>query len=359
MNSFDTTSLKRAGFNMATSLLALVLSFVAGGLLVSIIGVSPVQVYSALLRGGFGGSVALMGTLNRMAPILLAGIALTVGNSCGIFNMGFEGQFLCASYTAVAAGIMMPLPLPLHIPMVLLAGMAGGMLWSVIPITLYLKKDINVVFSSIMLNYVAIFLVDYLIQAFPGYVATSNATPNIMKTADLPLLELGGMKISASVILALVMVFIAYVVMFKTKPGYEMRAVGQNRFAALSAGIPVNMRMLLAMLLSAACAGMSGAVEVMGTTHRLIQNYNPGYMSMGIAVAMLGKQNPVAILVASLLFAAMKNGTILMQMETGVSQQFVLAIQGLIIIFICCDNLFRYLATRQRMKKPKEGVAHA
>lgn len=341
---------------MLSSLLALIFAVIVGGLLVSMIGVSPVDVYTQLFKGGLGNGIALVGTVNRMAPILLAGIALTIGNSSGIFNMGFEGQFLCGCLASVTVGYLVPMPAFLHIPLTMLAGILGGMLWSITPITLYLKKDINVVFSSIMLNYVALFLVDFLIMRFPNYEATSNATPRILSTAILPNLISSPVKINASVLVAVLMVVAAHVILFKTRVGYEMRAVGLNRNAAYSAGINIQSKMFLAMMLSAACAGLSGAIEVMGTTYRMMQSYNPNYMGMGIAVAMLGKQNPFAILVAAFLFSAMKNGTPLMQMNTGVSQQFVLALQGLIIIFICSENFIRYIINRINMKR---GRTHA
>lgn len=351
MKKPDFTALKRTVFNMSTSVIALILSFIVGGFLVTMIGVSPFEVYKQLLMGGVGDSLALVGTLNRMAPILLAGISLTIGNASGIFNMGFDGQFLCGCMAAVTVGLLVPMPAALHIPVAMLAGVAGGMLWSVLPITLLLKRNINVVFSCIMLNYVANYMVDYLIQILPAYESTSNATPKIMETAILPYIISNPVKISVSVLVSILMVVFCSIYMFRTRAGYEMRAVGQNRFAARSAGINVNNRMFSAMLLSAACAGLSGSLEVMGMTYRLTQNYAPGYMGMGIAVAMLGKQNPVAILVAAFLFSAMKNGTTLMQMNTGVSQQFVMALQGLIIIFICSENFIRFLANKLRIKR--------
>lgn len=351
------SSTKKMLFNLSTSLIALFLSFLTGAILIYMIGKNPIMVYGELFKGGLGNTVAIVGTLNRMAPILLAGIAITIGNSGGVFNIGFEGQFLFGSVGAVAIGLLYPMPSLLHIPLVLFAGMMMGMLWSIIPMILYFKRNASIIFSCIMLNYVAIYLVDYLIQILPRYESTSNASPKILDSAILPDFSIGNNKISVSVIFALFLTYITYVIMFKTKFGYEMRAVGFNRSASYLSGIKVNPTLFATMLLSSACAGLSGALEISSMTFRLVQNYSPGYLGMGIAVAMLSKRNPVALIIASFLFAAMKNGTILMQMNAGVSQQFIMALQGLIIIFICSDSFFRYIVIKMRNKKEKQKNA--
>ena len=351
----DTTALRRSMFNMSTSVIALVLAFAVGGVLVMAIGVDPFNVIFSLFSGGLGGNLAIAGTLNRMAPILMAGLAITLGNSCGVFNIGFECQFLCAALAASVVGRLISLPPALHMLTVFSAAVLAAAAWSIAPITLSLKKGVNVVFSAIMLNYVAKFLVDFLIQKIPEYSSVSGATPKIRDSAILPNLISSPMRISTSVVFSVLMVVVTYILLFKTRPGYEMRAVGQNPFAALSAGIQTPRRMFLGMMLSASCAGIAAALEIMGSTYKLSQEYNPGYIGMGIAVAMLGKQNPFAILLASFLFAAMKNGATLMQMNTGVSAQFIMALQGLIIIFVCSENFIRYMINKVKINRQRRA----
>lgn len=355
MKKNDYTALKRTAFSMFTSAASLVLAVLIGGALVAGIGINPITAFSSLFRGGLGSPLAIAGTLNRMAPILLAGIALTASNSCGVFNIGFEGQFLVGSIAAVAAGYMFHLPPVLHVIVVFLAGMTGSMLWALTPVTLFLKRDISIVFSSIMMNFIAKYVVEFLIPLFPEYQAVMDATPRIQNSAVLPDLLTAPVKINISVLISIFAVITVYVILFRTKMGYEMRAVGLNKFAANSAGIDTKKRLFNAILLSAAFAGMSCSLEIMGSTYRLIHNYAPGYMGFGIAVAMLGKQNPFAILVAAFLFSAMRNGGPLMQMNTGVSAQFIMALQGLLIIFICSENMIRYLLNHVQIKRKKEA----
>lgn len=360
MKRNDYILLKRTAFSMLTSVLSLTLALLVGGVLVAGIGINPISVFSSLFRGGLGSPLAIAGTLNRMAPILLAGIALTMSNSCGIFNIGFEGQFLIGSIAAAAAGYLFHLPPVLHVIAVFLAGMTGAMVWSLMPVTLYLRKDISIVFSSIMLNFIAKYVVEYLIPMFPEYQAVMDATPRIQNSAILPDLMTAPVKINASVLISVFAVILVYIILFRTKMGYEMRAVGLNKSAAYSAGINTKKRLFGAILLSAVFAGMSCSLELMGSTYRLIHNYAPGYMGFGIAVAMLGKQNPFAILIAAFLFSAMRNGSPLMQMNTGVSAQFIMALQGLIIIFICSENMIRYLLNSMKTKqKYRKEAKHA
>ena len=346
-----------------SSLIALLLAFVVSGLLILLTDANPLEVFSSLFVGGLGSPLALAGTLNRMAPILLAGLAITAGNSCGVFNIGFDGQFLVGFVMAAVVGCAVPLPPPLLIPLVFLAAIAGAMLWSFFPIFLNIRRDVNIIFSCIMLNYVGKYLVNYLIQQFPGYIASTGGSPRVQDAAMLPALIEKPYKISLAVLISLISLALLYVILFQMRTGYEMRAAGLSRSAAYSAGIPVEKKAMAGMLLSGAFAGMCGALELTGITGRAIEDYAPGYMGLGIAVAMLGREKPAMILLSAFLFAVMKNGTTLMQMKTGISAQFVLVIQGLLIIFVGIGPLFRYLMDRFR-QSPKtivEGseVSHA
>ena len=341
--------------DLISSLLALVLAFVVSGALVTITGANPIEVFVSLFKGGLGSGMALIGTLNRMAPILLAGLAITAGNSCGVFNMGFDGQFLMGFLLSGFVAYMLPLPSVLLIPITIIAAIIGSMLWALIPTMFNVKRGVNIIFSCIMLNYIGKFLMNFLIQQFPGYVPTSGGSPNIQEAAELPYMIETPYKLSFGVLISILCLLALYVILFKMRVGYEMRATGLSRTAAYSAGIAVEKNAVAGMLLSGAFAGICAALELMGTTGRVIEDYAPGYMGLGIAIAMLGKQNPVVIFIAAFLFAAMKNGTTLMQMNTGVSSQFVLVIQGLLIIFIGIGPLFRYIMNKISERRVKNA----
>ncbi len=352
----NTVKLRQGLTDTASSVLALILAFIVSGLLVAITGVNPIEVFASLFKGGLGSGMALAGTLNRMAPIMLAGLAITAGNSCGVFNIGFDGQFLLGFLFAGFAGYMLPLPSVLLIPVTFAAAILGAMLWALVPTLLNIKRDINIIFSCIMMNYIGKYLVNYLIQKFPGYVPTSGGSPNIREAAELPYFIEQPYKISLGVLVSLLCLVGLYVILFKMRTGYEMRATGLSRSAAYSAGIAVQKKAFAGMMLSGVFAGICAALELMGTTGRVLEDYAPGYMGLGIAIAMLGRQNPVLILISAFLFAAMKNGTTLMQMNTGISAQFVLVIQGLLIIFIGIGPLFRYLLNKRSERRLRKNA---
>ncbi len=289
-----------------------------------------------------------------MIPIIFAGLAMAVGNKCNVFNIGIEGQFLIGSMMAVTVGIILDLPPILHVLATILAGALGGLLWAVVPGILRLKKNVSIVFSTIMLNYVALYLINFLIPKLPGYDPMMGASPKISASAVLPNIS-AAVRINYGIFIALAAVVIVYVFLFKTKSGFELRAVGFNKDAALSAGIKVNKNMLLAMLISGGLAGLIGGVEIAGTAFRLPENASSAYLPAGIAVAMLAQGNPFAIILSSLLFASMNSGATLMQTATGMSGQFVYIIQGLIIISICSENFLVYIYRKVKSKGAKNN----
>lgn len=350
------SKLKGAGSKFSVSLIALILSILVGAVVVAALGKDPLTVYGSLLMGGFGNPLALTGTINRMIPIIFCGLAIAVGQKCSVFNIGVEGQFLIGSLLSAYLGVTLDLPPILMIPIIILAGGLGGLLWAIIPAVLRHKKNVSVVFSTIMMNYVALYLANFLIGKMPGYESMMAASPKINENAIIPNMFPTPFGINFGILISLAAVVIVYIYIFRTKAGYDMRAVGYNQNAARSAGINVKKNAFLVLLISGMLAGFAGSVEVSGTAFRLQENYNPGYLPTGIAVAMLGQGNPFAIVIASFLFAAMKNGAAMMQTKTGMSAQFVSIVQGLIIIFICSENLILWIYHRMLAKKARSEV---
>ena len=350
--SINPDKLRSAGLEASISLIAFALSIVTGGIILAILGVNPLTAYASLFKGALGTPSAIAGTINRMIPIILAGLAIAVGRKGSVFNIGVEGQLIVGALT----GIYLKLPAFIHLPVCLLCGMLGGMAWAFIPAWLRLKKNVGVVFTTIMFNYIAKFLLTYLvISVFVTGGGQLSATEKIQDTARLPALVGKPYNINSGILVSMLAVAVVYVFINKTKWGYEMRATGINKNAAGSAGINVDRNMFLALLLSGALAGLGGCLEIHGSVFRVFADYSPGYGPTGIAVALLAKSNPVAVLLTAFLFGAMRNGAALMQMSTGVSSEFVSIVQGLIIIFVCSENFIRYLLK----KAQKRGVVHA
>ncbi|MBO1680096.1 ABC transporter permease [Bittarella massiliensis (ex Durand et al. 2017)] len=348
--------LRAAGLEAAISLLAFVLSIVTGGIILAILGVNPFTAYAALFQGALGSPSAIGGTINRMIPIILAGLAVAVGQKGSVFNIGVEGQLIVGGLLGCLAGIYIPAPAALHLPICMLASMLGGLLWALIPAWLRLKKNVGEVFTTIMFNYVAKFLLGYLVvKVFVNAGGQLSATEKIRDSARLPALVAKPYNINVGILVAVLAVVLVAIFIQKTRWGYEMRATGYNRDASSSAGINVGRNMFLALLLSGALAGLGGCLEINGTVFRVFESYSPGYGATGIAVALLAKNNPVAVLLTAFLFGAMRNGAALMQMSTGVSSEFVSIVQGLIIIFVCSENFIRYLLK----KAQKRGVKYA
>lgn len=344
--------------NLYGSVIALSLSMVTGGIIVAALGVNPIRTYAALFQGAFGSIPALSGTVNRMIPIIMAGLAIALAKKGSVFNIGVEGQILCGAFAAALVGAIDALPGVIHLPLTVICGTLAGVLWASLPAVLKMRRNVSVVFSCIMLNYVAKFLVVYLMYLPSASDRFMGATAKILPTAMIPDILGGAVKINGGILLALLAVVGCAVFISRTRRGYEMQAVGMNPNAAGSAGIDVKFHMFLALLISGGLAGLGGALETCGSTFRMFETYNPGYMPMGIAVAMLAHNNPYAILITAFLFAAMKNGASMMQVSAGVSAQFVSIVQGLIIIFICSENLIYWLLLKAKNRLRKGETVH-
>lgn len=154
--------LKSNMMSLYVSVIALSLSMITGGIIVAALGINPIETYSALFKGAIGSKSAISGTINRMIPIILAGLSIAIAQKGSVFNIGVDGQLMCGAFAAALVGANFSMPVWLHIPVTLVCGMAAGLLWSVLPAVLKMKRNVSVVFSCIMLNYVAQYLVVYL-----------------------------------------------------------------------------------------------------------------------------------------------------------------------------------------------------
>ncbi len=300
--------------------------------------------YSGLFVGAFGTRAAIIATLVRSTPYVFAGLAVMLAFRCGLFNIGAEGQLLLGALGAAAVGFgLSGLPTIIHLPLTILGGMIGGFLWGAIPGFLRARTGAHEVITTIMLNYIASQLGGFLLNGAwkdPNPLNVVAQTPRIAEEARLPLLTPG---LHAGVLLALIVAVGVWYFLWKTTWGFEIRTVGTNPSAAAYAGIAVSRNIVLAMALSGMLAGLAGAVQVAGVNYRSTLGFNTGYGFDSIAIALLGKNTVLGVVLSALLFGALRNGATLMQFRTQISADIISVIQALILIFIAADQIIRWL----------------
>lgn len=321
---------------MATALLPL--GAISSALTVSAIiiwwaGVSPVEAYAALFRGAVGTTALLTTTLAKSIPLMLAGLAVTVAYRAALWNVGAEGQLYMGALCAVVIGTRFQLPGWLHLPLALLAGAGGGLVWGAIPGWLKARRGFNEVIVTILMNYIALWLVSALIHGPLKEPGWNIQTAAVAATARLPILWPGS-RLHLGLLIALALGLIIWTLLTQTTLGFRIRMVGLNPEAARYAGVDVARITILTMSLSGAVAGLAGASEILGTHYRLIEGFSPGYGFDAIAVALVGRLQPLGTILAALLFGALRNGANTMQTAVGLPVVIIYLIQGLMILFM-------------------------
>ena len=291
----------------------------------------------ALVRGAFGSSYAITSaTMVRMVPLGFAGLAVSLAFRAGILNVGAEGQLLIGAAAATAMAVPMAGVSPvIGIPVLLVAGATAGAVWAGIAALLRLRFGVLEVISTIMLNFVALYLTGWLVRGplqEPTRINPQSAS--LPDALHLPVL-LDGTRLHAGVPLLVVVALGVWWWLSHTASGFRVRAVGANVFAAQSAGgIAVSRTVFTAFLLSGLLAGLGGAVEYTGITYALYENFSPGYGYTAIAVALLARLHPVGVLGTALLFGALEAGANAMQRDAGVPSVVVSVVEALLILLV-------------------------
>lgn len=354
------SKLTKMVLELKTPMIAILCAFIFGAILILLTGKNPIEAYSALFRGAFGTPQAISQTLNKATPLIFTGLAVSIAYQCKSLNIGGEGQLVFGAFGAALAGIFIKgLPIFIHIPIVIVTGFIFGGLWAVIPGLLKIKKDVNTVISTIMMNYVAFSLVSFLINTyFKAGKSDFVSMEAIEETSMLPFLQFGSFRIGAGIILAIVVAIILKIILQKTVLGYEVKAVGSNPSAANTNGISSKKNVLISLIISGGLAGLAGTVDLIGNmmNGKLYDGYNPGYGFDGIPIALLAKGNPLGVIITALLFSVLRTGSVTMQTSVGVSRNIVDAMQGVIILFIAAEYIFT-LYKNARANKKKRGAS--
>lgn len=342
--------------------LATLLALAFGAVLLLLLGVNPLTAYSALFRGAFGTVSGLTQTLSKATPLLLVGLGICIAFRGGVINIGGEGQIIIGAVTAAAVALALPtLPGVLLVPLTLGAGVLGGAVWGGIAGVLKARFGVNEILSTVMLNAIALQLMNYLLRGPMLDPAQIAAGTNIAQSATLPdqvwLLRLVPRTLlHVGLILAVILALLVFIFLWRTTIGFRIRAVGLNPSAARYAGIPVRRYMALALILSGAFAGLAGAVEVTGVHHRMIEGLSGGYGFSGIVAALFGKLHPLGAIPASIIFGGLLVGADKMQRTVQVPGSLVVAINGLIVLFVVASDFF---VRRRAQKRVADGAAPA
>jgi ABC-type uncharacterized transport system permease subunit len=319
--------------------------FVVAGIAVVATGSDPFAAFYALFQGAFTNPRAFPETLVAMVPYIFLGLAVALGFRAGLFNIGAEGQFYLGAIFGVLAGnSLQGVPGIIHIPLALAFGMLGGFIWGAVPGFLKARFGAHEVITTIMLNYVAFQLTDFLINKGPMSDPHSTAprTPFIDPLVQLPLIW-PGTRLHLGLILAIIAVPLVWFLIERTTVGFRIRTVGFSQGAARAAGISVAGTLVLTMGISGALAGLAGADEILGVSHYMPASFSVGYGFDSIAVALLARSNPWAILPSAFLFGAMRNGAAFMQLETQVSSDLISIVQAIVIMFVAAPVMVRWI----------------
>lgn len=323
---------------------AIVLSLAASALLLRSAGASPLQALLAICEGAFGNRTAIVTTLLRASPLILTGIAVTVAFRAKIWNIGAEGQLYAGAIAGYAAYLLFSgLPSFILLPIVLLAGFAGGAALGALAGYLRARFSVNEVLSTVMFNYVVRFALSFLlVNNWRDMSSFYQQTARIDASATLPIL-VAGTKLHIGFLIAVACAVAVHVLLKRTALGYEIKAVGQNPVASRFKGINVGRTAVTVMLISGGLAGLAGVAEVFGTHLRLRPDISVGFGFAGIVIAMLAGLRPLLVVPVAILFAGLSTGGANMQIDTGVPSAMTLVVQAIVLIFFLITTaLARY-----------------
>ena len=331
---------------------SILLALILGGIIMIFNGKNPIQGYGALITGAFGSKYALATTFTKTVPLILTGLATAIAFMTGIFNIGGEGQLYLGAFAATYIGFTFKgLPVALGVVLATICAAIAGAALSYIPAILKVKFKIDEVIVCVMLNSIAMlftgYLVNYPFKATDGSMGGSNLIADQYRFSKL----MDVSKLNTSIIYAAMIAILIYYLIKKTSYGYDFKMIGENNIFTKYMGLATEKYMIVAMLISGALCGIAGAFEVYGLHYRFLPNLSKGYAFDGMLIALIVKNNPLGIIIMSIFFAALKTGSVVMELETGISSELVAVIQALIILFMAGETGFKEFFKRKNLSK--------
>ncbi|MGG7142195.1 ABC transporter permease [Clostridium nigeriense] len=342
------------------SIMAIVLGIIAGALLMLIMGFNPVEGYIYLFKGGLMNLERIGNTIATATPLMLTGLSVAFAFKTGLFNIGTPGQMLFGGFCSIAVGLTVDLPKGILVPIVILSGVVGGALWGIVPGLLKAKFNVHEVVSSIMMNWTAYWIIYYMVPRYFKGELLETESRMLSESATLKVEWLTnifkGSYINLGIFLALIAVLIIWFILNKTVLGYELKAVGFNRFGAEYAGMPVNRNIIISMMIAGALSGLAGAIQYTGNANIMQIGVMPSQGFDGIAVALLGASNPIGVIFSSLFFGILYVGKGFMNAAVKVPPELADTIMATIIYFAATSMIMDKVI--KKFKKAKKDKSH-
>ena len=347
--------MNRKIYSFLIPVVSVLIALLIASVIIVLIGKNPITAYGIMFRGAFGGWEQLANTIVKMTPLIFTGLAVGFGFRAGVFNIGAEGQMAMGALAgAVIAMNMGGVPSVISIPMSVLGGMLAGAIWASIAGLLKAFTGAHEVISSIMLNWIAANLASFMVTGPLAVGSGTPKSPEIAESTKLPiLLKVQATELSIGIFIAIVTAIVMYIILEKTTLGYELKGVGFNPYAAEYGGVSIKKSIIITMAVSGALAGMAGIVDILGVTpHRFVGELTGGRGFDGITIALIGRNNPLGIIFAALLIAALRTGSNAMQIQAQIPDDIVGIIQGIVIFLVAAE---RIVSTMLLWKKKKRG----
>lgn len=337
---------------LALSLLAVVMALVAGGMFILAIGHNPFLVYGSIVKGAWRSELATKGTIKIAIPLLIAALGITPAFQMKFWNIGAEGQIIMGGIFATYFALFFDhLPHGLLLLLMFAAGMIGGGLWGLIPAYFKTKFGTNETLFTLMLNYIALYIIKFLTEG-PWRDPASSGFPKIATFVPNARLDMI-FGVHAGWLIALILVVIVFIYIKFTKHGYEISVVGESTNTARYAGMNVKKIVMRTMFLSGAICGIAGMTQVTGAAFTLGEGVAGGVGFTAIIVAWLAKLNPIIILIVTILFSMLDKGCNVMQSTFGLSSSVSSVLQGIILFFILAFDFFtryRFVFRKKRIE---------